>query len=444
MADDRPWAHRTLHFVGAGGAGMSGYALYAAQMGARVSGSDQREGPALARLRESGLDVAVGHDGANVPAGDDVELIHSTAVPADNPERQEAARRGLRDRPRAELLAEITAQRPTIAVAGAHGKTTTATMVAHVLRSCGMKPGFLIGAEVPAFGTNGDRGGGEWLVVEADESDRSMLSLSVDIAVVTNVELDHHATFGSLAELEDAFRAFLAGAPRAVLWRRPQLLGLAAPGAETVTFDVDELQVDDGRTSFTWADQEVRLPAPGRHNALNAAAALEAARLAGADPAQAAASLESFQGAERRFQRLGETDSGAVVYDDYAHHPTEVAATLDTARALGPGRLVAVFQPHLYSRTAALAVEFGAALARADEAVVLDVYPAREDAADFPGVDGRLVARAAAGAAAGRPVYWLPRFEDAQPVLRDLLGQGDVCLVMGAGDVDELGRRLVQ
>jgi UDP-N-acetylmuramate--alanine ligase len=443
MAEDRSWAHRTLHFVGVGGAGMSGYALFAAQMGARVSGSDQRESPTVARLREQGIDVAVGHDAANVPAGDDVELIHSTAVPADNPERQEAGRRGLRDRPRADLLAEITADRPTIAVGGAHGKTTTATMVAHVMRASGMDPGFLIGAEVPAFGTNGDRGGDDWLVVEADESDRSMLSLSVDIAVLTNVELDHHATFGSLAELEDAFRAFLAGAPRAVVWRRPEVLALAAPDAETVAFDVDELELDDGATRFRWEGLEVRLSAPGRHNALNAAAALEAARLAGADPAKAAAALESFAGAERRFQRLGETDGGAVVYDDYAHHPTEVAASLETARGLEPRRLVAVFQPHLYSRTAALATEFGAALAGADEAIVLDIYPARESAANFPGVDGRLVARATADASAGRPVYWLPQFEDAEPVLRGLLSDGDLCLVMGAGDVDELGRRLV-
>jgi UDP-N-acetylmuramate--alanine ligase len=443
MAEDRPWAGRTLHFVGAGGAGMSGYALYAAQMGARVSGSDQREGPAVARLRERGVDVAIGHAAGNVPAGDDVDVVHSTAVPADNPERQQAARRGLRDRPRAELLAEITSERPTIAVAGAHGKTTTATMVAHILRECGMDPGFLIGAEVPAFATNGERGSGEWLVVEADESDRSMLSLSVDIAVVTNVELDHHATFGSLAELEDAFRAFLAGAPRVVLWRRPELLALAGPGSDVVSFDVDEPELDGAAVRFRWEHQEVRLAVAGGHNALNAAAALEAARLAGADPRRAAASLASFRGAGRRFQRLGETAAGATVYDDYAHHPTEVAATIETARGLGPRRLVAVFQPHLYSRTAALATEFGAALSRADEAVVLDIYPARESAADFPGVDGRLVARTTADAAGGRAVYWLPRFDDAEPVLRGLLGSGDVCLVMGAGDVDELGRRLV-
>jgi UDP-N-acetylmuramate--alanine ligase len=443
MTRDRPWAHRTLHFVGVGGAGMSGYALYAEQMGARVSGSDQREGPALARLRERGVDVVLGHAAENVPPGADVELVHSTAVPADNPERQEAARRGLRDRPRAELLAEITAERPTIAVAGAHGKTTTATMVAHILRACGMDPGFLIGAEVPAFATNGDRGGGEWLVVEADESDRSMLSLSVDIAVVTNVELDHHATFGSLAELEDAFGAFLASAPRAVVWRRPELLALVSPPTEVVAFDLEETEHDDSATSFRWDGQSVRLSVPGRHNALNAIAALEAARLAGADPSAAAASLASFRGAERRFQRLGETAGGAAVYDDYAHHPTEVAATIDTARGLQPRRLVAVFQPHLFSRTAALASDFGAALARADEAVVLDVYPARESADAFPGIDGRVVARATADAAAGRPVYWLPGFDDAEPVLRRMLGRGDLCLVMGAGDVDELGRRLV-
>jgi UDP-N-acetylmuramate--alanine ligase len=438
-----PWSGRILHFVGIGGAGMSGYARFAAQMGARVTGSDQRESPALVRLRDEGIPVVVGHAAENVPAGDDVEMVHSTAVPAGNPERAEAARRGIPDRPRSELLAEMTAGRPTIAVAGAHGKTTTATMTTHVLRACGMEPGFLIGAEVPSLGANGDRGSGEWLVVEADESDRSMLSLSVDIAVLTNVDLDHHSTYGSLSELEDAFRAFLAGAPRAVVWDRPELLALAPAGSELVAYDVEELELDVSSARFAWRGHDVRLSAPGRHNALNAVAALEAARLAGADPGRAAASLAEFRAADRRFQRVGETRAGAAVYDDYAHHPTEVAAAIATARTFAPRRLVAAFQPHLFSRTAALAHEFGRALAGADEAVVLDIYPARESAGDFPGVDGRLVARAAADAADGRPVYWLPRFEQAEAVLTGMLGDGDVCLVMGAGDIDELGRRLV-
>jgi UDP-N-acetylmuramate--alanine ligase len=182
---------------------------------------------------------------------------------------------------------------------------------------------------------------------------------------------------------------------------------------------------------------------PGVHNAVNAAGALEAAHLAGADLGRAIEGIAGFPGADRRFQRLGLTARGALVYDDYAHHPTEVAATLEAGRALAPRRLVAVFQPHLYSRTALLAREFGAALAHADVIVVLDVYPARERAEDHPAVSGLTIAQASADAAGGRPVYWLPRFDDAEPVLRELLGDGDLCLVMGAGDVDELGRRLV-
>jgi len=187
----------------------------------------------------------------------------------------------------------------------------------------------------------------------------------------------------------------------------------------------------------------VRLQVPGAHNALNAVAALEAARLAGADPGAAAGALAGFRGAARRFERLGESARGALIYDDYAHHPTEVAATLAGARTLGPTRLVAVFQPHLFSRTAMLARELGRALAAADVAVVVDVYAARERAADHPGVSGLLVAEAAADAAAGRPVYWLPALDDAERVLGGLLGAGDVCVVMGAGDVEELGHRLV-
>ena len=279
-------------------------------------------------------------------------------------------------------------------------------------------------------------------MVEADESDRSMLSLHVDVAVVTNVELDHHATFGSLAEVRDVFRAWLAPAPQAVLWDRPDVLALRGD-APFVSFDVPAPELDATGSSFEWRGHRVRLSVPGAHNARDAAAALEACVLAGADPAQAAAALADFAGAGRRFQALGTTSSGARVVDDYAHHPTEVAATVEAARTQAPRRVVAVFQPHLYSRTQRLAREFGAALARADVAAVLDVYPARERAADFPGVSGLLVAEAAADAAGGRTVLWLPTIDAAEPVLRALLRDGDLCLVLGAGDVDELGRRLV-
>jgi UDP-N-acetylmuramate--alanine ligase len=420
---------------------MSGYARVAAQLGAAVSGSDRADSPGLGALAQLGVAIHVGHDAANVPVGDGVEVVHSSAIPPDNPERAAARERGLPDHPRADLLAELSLLKRTIAIAGAHGKTTTTSMVAHTLLRCGLQPSYLIGGALTTTGLNADWGAGEWLVVEADESDRSMLSLHVDIAVVTNVELDHHATYGSLAELREVFRTWLSVAPQAVVWDRPDLLALR-PDGQLVTFDA-EPRLDAGGSSFAWRGHDVRLRVPGAHNARNAAAALEACAFAGADPAQAVAALADFGGAGRRFQELGVTAAGARVVDDYAHHPTEIAATIDAARTQGARRVVAVFQPHLYSRTQHLAREFGAALARADVAAVLDVYPSRERAEDFPGVSGLLVAEAAADAAGGRQVLWLPDFDTAQRALEGLLRDGDLCLVLGAGDVDALGRRLV-
>jgi len=448
MSGARPWQGRRLHFVGVGGAGMSAYARAAHELGAEVSGSDGASSPYLERLREDGvLEGRVGHDAENVPGGDDVELIYSSAVPKENSERVAARERGIPERPRAELLGELSALRRTIAVAGTHGKTTTSSMLAHALRAAGLDPGWLIGAPIGGGLPNAHWSEGEWLVIEADESDRSMLSLQVEIAVLMNVELDHHATFASLTELREAFAAFLARASAArVTWDRPELLALApdAPdGVELVRFDAESPTLLSGGSSFGWRGEQVRLAVPGTHNVLDATAALEAARLAGAEPGGAIAGLAGFHGAGRRFQLLGRSRAGALVYDDYAHHPTEVAATLEAARTLEHGRLIAVFQPHLYSRTELLARDFGRALARADATVVLDVYPARERAEQHPGVSGLMVAEAAADAARGRPVYWLPDFDAAASVLDDLLGEDDVCLVMGAGDVDALARRLV-
>src|ERR671922_1535240 len=291
MADERPWAGQRLHLIGLGGAGMSGYARVATQLGAAVSGSDRADSPALAALRELGIEVHVGHDASNVPAGDNVEVVHSSAIAVDNPERVEAARRGLPDRPRADLLAELSALKRTIAVAGAHGKTTTTSMAAHVLLRCGLQPAYLIGGALTTTGLNADWGAGDWLVVEADESDRSMLELHVEVAVVTNVELDHHATYGSLAEVREVFRAFLAGVPAAILWNRADVLALRDPDAPRIAFDVPAPVLEPGGARFTWRGVDVALAVPGAHNARNAAAALEASRLAGADPARAAPAL---------------------------------------------------------------------------------------------------------------------------------------------------------
>jgi UDP-N-acetylmuramate--alanine ligase len=421
---------------------MSGYARAAHALGAQLSGSDAASTPYLERLSADGVMTArIGHRAENLPPGEPLELIYSSAVPTDNVERVAARRRGVPERPRAELLAELTSLRRTIAVAGTHGKTTTASMLLHALRGAGLEPGWLIGGSPGSGLPNGEWGSGEWLVVEADESDRSMLALSVEVAVLTNVELDHHAAFSSLRDLRAAFREFLAQPPCAVVWNRPELLELRH--GPVAPFEPAELTLTPGGSRFQWRGREVRLAVPGEHNAVNAAGALEAAAIAGAEPTAAIAGVEGFRGAGRRFQRLGTSAGGALVYDDYAHHPTEIAATLAAARTLDPRRLIVVFQPHLYSRTALLAREFGAALALADVVVVLDVYPARERAEDHPGVSGLLIAETSADAAAGRPVYWLPTFAAAAPVLGELLADGDLCVVMGAGDVDALGRELV-
>ncbi|MBI5105991.1 MAG: UDP-N-acetylmuramate--L-alanine ligase [Solirubrobacterales bacterium] len=404
---------------------MSAYARMCVQLGAEVSGSDRAESPALARLRELGVAVHVGHDAANVPP--EATVFYSSAGPADNPERVAGAR------PRAELLRELSAGRFTIAVGGAHGKTTTTSMAAHVLLRCGLEPGYLIGGALRTTGEHADLGAGRILVVEADESDRSLLAIETDVAVVLNVELDHHATYGSLAEVEAVFAQFVAAAPHRLLGAQ----AARALGGEALP-EPGDLRLEPGGSTFAWRGHQVHLAVPGAHNAANAIAALEACVLAGADAAAAAAALADFAGAGRRFERVGETPRGAVVVDDSAHHPTEVAATIAAARSLAPRRLVAVFQPHLFSRTRELHREFGAALARADLPVVLDIYPARERAEDFPGVDGMLIARSV-----GREVLFLPTLEDAEAVLGPRLGEGDLVLVMGAGDVDRLGRALV-
>jgi UDP-N-acetylmuramate--alanine ligase len=431
------WSSRQLHFVGIGGAGMSGLALIAQALGARVSGSDRRESSYTARLREHGIEPVIGHDAANVPPG--AEVVYSTAVPPDNPERRAAHGKQLH---RADLLAQIAAAKRCLAVTGTHGKTTTAAMIVHILRACGLDPAYVVGGELRGTGANAGWGAGDWIVVEADESDRSLLKLRPEIALLTNAELDHHATYSSRLDLEDTLREFMGRAGlNAVVWDRPALRALCPPN--TIAYDAPETVMSPHGTRFAWRGIDVSLAVPGLHNAVNAAGALTAAVLAGADPAPAAAALVDFRGARRRFELLGRTAAGVPVYDDYAHHPTEVAATIAAARTLAPARLVAVFQPHLYSRTRALAREFGRALAGADLAVVLAVYPARERAEDFPGVDGHLVAAAAGDAAGGRTVAWLPSFDDARAYLSGTFREGDLCLCMGAGDVDALARSLI-
>jgi UDP-N-acetylmuramate--alanine ligase len=399
----RPLEGRRFWFVGIGGAGMSALALVAHAWGAKVGGSDRERSSYVERLEAAGVPVTIGHQAGNVP--DDAEVIVSSAIAPDNPEvtRARVTKRG-------ELLAELVALTPSIVVAGAHGKTTTTAMIAFVLDRLGLDPAFLIGGEIPQLGGNGRAGDG-WLVAEGDESDRSLESLRPQIAVVTNVDLDHHATFASEAEVRELFERWLAEAPAAV---RGEELEPAA----------------------------LELGVPGEHNRRNAAAALAALELAGVRRKEAERVLPEFTGAGRRFERRGEA-GGVTVYDDYGHHPREIAATLAAARsAVGSGRVLVVFQPHLYSRTRHLAHELAGALTAADAVAVTSVYAAREEAVE--GVEGRLVVEALVAERPGMPVAWAPELEDAVRFLSRRARPGDLVLTIGAGDVERAGPLLLE
>jgi UDP-N-acetylmuramate--alanine ligase len=414
---ERRWASRRLHFIGIGGAGMSGLALVCHDLGAIVTGSDRADSSYMERLRAAEIHPLVGHDAANVEA--DFEVVVSTAIDDENPELVRARELDLEIHHRGAILAELCAEKRLIAVAGTHGKTTTSAMLTWTLRWLGADPSFFVGGEVPglAYGggvANAGWGMGEWVVAEADESDASFLELEPEIAVITNIEMDHHARWGSTAELREAFDRFASGARRGEF-------DLGSPGPA-----------------------ELDLAVPGRHNILNARAALAAAELAGFDLDEAAKALAAFPGVHRRLEFKGERE-GATIYDDYAHHPTELRAALEALREMNPTRLVVAFQPHLYSRTKALAERFGAALALADEAIVLDVYPAREEpVGELAGVSGLDVARAAADRMGGRPVIWAPSQEQARAALEARLSTDAILVTVGAGDVFRVGEALLE
>lgn len=471
LSSDRDLSGRTFHFIGIGGAGMSGLAAIAAARGATVGGSDRAESSYFSRVADLGIQTHIGHDASNVPAH--AEVIVSTAIADDNPELQAARARGQVVRHRGEFLAEMASGRRLIAVAGTHGKTTTTALCVHLLDSLGADPSYLIGGELPGAGADGSPsnarwGGGEWMVTEADESDASFLELQPELAVVTNVELDHHTRWESLAELEGAFREFAA--PAAALVEGPEVeleidgrklrygIDSTSSGPESLRSldiearDVGSVSTGTGFSVFGVPGLEdgsgLIMPLPGRHNILNALASLSVCGLAGAfddaQPSGVAQALESFPGVARRFESKGRTARGALVFDDYAHHPTEVTAALEAAREIGNGKVVALFQPHLYSRTKALSHEFGRALASADEVGVLDVYPAREQpVGELAGVSGRSVAEAAADASNGKPVWWLPTREDARSAFVGRLQEGDLVLTLGAGDINLLAEDLV-
>jgi UDP-N-acetylmuramate--alanine ligase len=445
-----------VHFAGIGGAGMSGIARIMLARGVTVSGSDAAASAALTELAELGARVHVGHSAAYV--GDADTLVVSSAIKLDNPELAEATRRGIRVLHRAAALASLMFGRRVIAVTGTHGKTSTTSMITTVLRETGADPGYAIGGMLAATRTNAADGAGQDFVVEADESDGSFLMLPAEAAVVTNVEVDHLDNYGTAAAYRASFGAFVARiAPGGLL-----VTCADDPGARDLADEARNLRlrvrtygesadadyrVTGARTSgmettfrvrsqpgpFRTIDLSITLQVPGLHNALNAAAAFAIAVELGVPPEQAAAALGRYRGAGRRMEPKGAA-GGVRVLDTYAHHPTELTADLRAARAIaGAGRVIAVFQPHLYSRTRIFAAEFGAALGLADEAAVLDVYAARED--PEPGVSGKLVADAVPGGTA----RYVESAADVPRIIASLVAPGDVVLTMGAGDVTRLG-----
>ncbi len=448
-----------VHFVAIGGAGMSGIAAAYADLGVAVSGSDQADSAALRALAARGVRTYVGHDAAHL--GDAATVVVSSAVKATNVEVAEARRRGLRVWHRSAALGALMLGRTGVAVTGTHGKTTTTGMVASMLLAAGEDPGYVIGSPLSGSGRSSALGGGPAFVVEADESDGSFRQYPARIVVVTNIEADHLDNWGTPQAYVEGFVG-MATAPlvEVVIMSAddPASVDVArrvrAAGPRVVTFgegpDADvrltgvSFTPEGGRATLT-ADGvagPLALAVPGRFNLHNAAAAFAVGRELGLDADALRAALGGFGGTRRRFDHVG-TVGGVAVFDDYAHHPTEVAAILTAARErlASPGRLVACFQPHLFSRTRDFAPEFADALTLADVVVVCGIYPAREDAADFPGVTGGMLA--ALVAERGHEVTFVERRADAAGALAGLVRPGDLVLTIGAGDVTEVGPALV-
>ncbi|MFO7259645.1 MAG: UDP-N-acetylmuramate--L-alanine ligase [bacterium] len=445
---------RPVHFMGVTGAGMSALAELLLRSGGKVTGCDAHPGPAAAALRALGLEVAAGHDPAHVE--DAAAVVVTAAVPPDHPELAAARAGGIPVLKRAQALGAVVNRGVVVAVAGTHGKTTTTAMTTAILAEAGLDPTGFVGGRMAAWNGGLRPGSDRLFVVEADEYDRSFLTLRPRIAVVTAVEADHLDVYGSLEAIEEAFLQFLAAVPADGLIAAcvdddgaRRVLG-AVRGARTLGYGLSRaaelratnvephgrgsrFRVEEGGTPLT----ELTLRLPGLHNVRNALGALAAARAAGAAVEAAQRALATFEGVDRRFQELGQA-GGVVFVDDYAHHPTEITATLAAARAAYPGRrIVAVFQPHLYTRTRDFADAFGRALAGADVAWVTDIYPARE--APIPGVTGELVARAVEAAGGSEVHYHADRGSLAE-ALAAALEPGDVCITLGAGNIDETGR----
>ncbi|WP_329137563.1 UDP-N-acetylmuramate--L-alanine ligase [Streptomyces sp. NBC_01476] len=455
MSPSIPPALERPHFIGIGGAGMSGIAKILAQRGARVAGSDSRDSETAEALRALGVTVHLGHDAAHL-APDATAVVISSAIRPENPELAAAAGRGIPVVHRSDALAALMEGTRPIAVAGTHGKTTTTSMLAVALGALGLDPSYAIGGDLDAPGSNARHGDGEIFVAEADESDRSFHTYSPEVAVVLNVELDHHANYASLEEIYESFETFVgkirpggtlvisADQPGAVeLTGRVRDLGslriVTVGEAEHADLRITRINAR-GLTSEVTVLLEGRpltftVSVPGRHYAHNAVAALAAGVAIGAPARNLASALAKYTGVRRRLQLKGEA-AGVQVIDSYAHHPTEMAADLEAIRgAAGDARVLVVFQPHLFSRTRELGTEMGGALALADASVVLDIYPARED--PVPGVTSELIIDAAR--AAGADVTAEHDKAAVPEVVAGMAKAGDLVLTMGAGDVTDLG-----
>ena len=453
---------RRIHFVGIGGIGMSGIAELLANLGYAVSGSDAKRSEVTTRLEQLfGVAVFEGHAATNV--GDADVVVFSSAVRPSNPEVVEAKRRGIPVIPRAEMLAELMRLRFSIAVAGSHGKTTTTSMIALVLERAGLDPTAVIGGRLSAFGSNARLGRGDYLVAEADESDRSFLMLWPSIAVMTNIDHEHMESYGSLADLQQAFLDFANKVPfygAAIACVDDANLSAILPSVRrhVVTYGLENpeaqlrgAQVELGsfgghcvvhRRTADGVEPlgRIELPVPGRHNLQNALAAIAVGERIGLPFSRVATALAGFHGAERRFERYGEV-GGVLVVDDYGHHPTEIRAVMAAARATLGRRLIVAFQPHRYSRTAQLLDAFGPSLAEADEIVLTDIYAAGED--PIPGVTIERLAESIRRGS-GRPVHLITALADVVPGLVAMARPGDVVITLGAGSIGTVPRKLVQ
>ena len=451
---------KKIHFIGIGGVGMSGIALVAHQRGLSVTGSDMKESRAVLQLRDAGIEVHVGHDAKNIAPDVDTVVI-STAIPERNPELVYAREHGIQVWHRSHMLAYLGRGKKTLACAGTHGKTTTSSMLATMIDQMGLDPSFLIGGTVQAYGTNAKCGAGDYYIVEADESDGSFVHLSPYAALITNIEADHLDHYGTIEAIYEAFGDFLSLLPdegaAVVCADDPKLAQIAhATGKRTITYgeagnpDAQSTFKITGRagigSAFTvtfpdgsFVDASISR-SPGRHNVMNATGILTVAWALGLDMKAAAKALSTFGGVKRRFDLVGEA-GGVTVVDDYAHHPTEIKATLAAASKLGFNHVHVLFQPHRYTRTQSLARMFADAFDAADSVTVMDVYAAGE--APIPGVSGKTIVESIMSHKHRSNLAWMPHRMEVVPYLRTKLAPGDLLITMGAGDVTSMGPQIV-